>query len=79
MFLFQKIASACLFLAAKVEEQPRKLELVIKSGHYFINRGEDNAPAPPLDTKSQVSVSGYYHLLLCPLCVTVSFFSFAIT
>jgi len=39
-----------LFLAAKVEEQPRKLEHVIKIAHTCINQQE-----PALDTKSNVS------------------------
>merc|ERR1712110_1286520 len=41
------IASAALFLAAKVEEQPRKLEHVIKVAHMCLHRG-----APQLDTRS---------------------------
>merc|ERR1711899_371795 len=41
------IASAALFLAAKVEEQPRKLEHVIKVSHMCLHRG-----APQLDTRS---------------------------
>jgi hypothetical protein len=44
------IAAAALFLAAKVEEQPRKLEHVIKVAHMCLNRDQ-----PPLDTKSEVS------------------------
>lgn len=39
-----------MFLAAKVEEQPRKLEHVIKVAHACLNPQE-----PPLDTKSNVS------------------------
>ncbi|XP_067687687.1 cyclin-T2-like isoform X1 [Haliotis asinina] len=42
------IAPACLFLAAKVEEQLRKLEHVIKVARTCLNRD-----APPLDTKSE--------------------------
>merc|ERR1719242_463782 len=42
------IASAALFLAAKVEEQPRKLEHVIKVSHMCLHRG-----APQLDSKSE--------------------------
>lgn len=36
-FPWQSIASAALFLAAKVEEQPRKLEHVIKVAHLCKN------------------------------------------
>jgi hypothetical protein len=43
------MAAAALFLAAKVEEQPRKLEHVIKVAHMCLNRDQ-----PPLDTKSEV-------------------------
>lgn len=42
---------AALFLAAKVEEQPHKLEHVIKVAHACLHPQE-----PPLDTKSEVSV-----------------------
>lgn len=42
------IAAAALFLAAKVEEQPRKLEHVIKVAHMCLHR-----ELPPLDTKSE--------------------------
>lgn len=45
------IAPAALFLAAKVEEQPRKLEHVIKVAHACLNPQE---PSP--DTRSDVSV-----------------------
>uniref|UniRef100_A0A1A7WCX4 Cyclin T2a n=1 Tax=Iconisemion striatum TaxID=60296 RepID=A0A1A7WCX4_9TELE len=41
------ISPTTLFLAAKVEEQPRKLEHVIKVAHACLNSQE-----PPLDTKS---------------------------
>merc|ERR1712012_1395970 len=41
------IASAALFLAAKVEEQPRKLEHVIKVAHLCLHRGQ-----PQLDVRS---------------------------
>ncbi|XP_057191957.1 cyclin-T2a isoform X2 [Triplophysa rosa] len=44
------ISPTTLFLAAKVEEQPRKLEHVIKVAHACLNPQE-----PPLDTKSNVS------------------------
>ncbi|XP_046399691.1 cyclin-T2-like [Ischnura elegans] len=43
------IAAAALFLAAKVEEQPRKLEHVIKVAHICLHR-----ELPPLDTKSEL-------------------------
>lgn len=49
----QIISPTTLFLAAKVEEQPRKLEHVIKVAHACLNPQE-----APLDTKSNVSV-GY--------------------
>ncbi|XP_074652903.1 uncharacterized protein LOC141907222 [Tubulanus polymorphus] len=42
------LAPACLFLAAKVEEQPRKLEHVVSIAHRCLNRDE-----PALDTKSE--------------------------
>ena len=38
MHFLQSIATACLFLAAKVEEQPRKLEHVIKVSHLCLHR-----------------------------------------
>ncbi|XP_054644064.1 cyclin-T2-like isoform X2 [Dunckerocampus dactyliophorus] len=41
------ISPTTLFLAAKVEEQPRKLEYVIKVAHACLNSQES-----PLDTKS---------------------------
>ncbi|KAL1021790.1 hypothetical protein UPYG_G00018000 [Umbra pygmaea] len=41
------ISQTTLFLAAKVEEQPRKLEHVIKVAHACVNPQD-----PPLDTKS---------------------------
>lgn len=44
------MAAASLFLAAKVEEQPRKLEHVITVAHWCLYREE-----PKLDTKSEVS------------------------
>lgn len=49
-FLSQIISQTTLFLAAKVEEQPRKLEHVIKIAHACVNPQE-----PALDTKSNVS------------------------
>ncbi len=42
------MASAALFLAAKVEEQPRKLEHVIKVSHICLHRDQ-----PQLDTRSE--------------------------
>ncbi|GAB6031976.1 hypothetical protein CHUAL_010356 [Chamberlinius hualienensis] len=42
------IAACALFLAAKVEEQPRKLEHVIKIAHVCLHRD-----GPPLDIKSE--------------------------
>ena len=45
--LFQSIAAASLFLAAKVEEQPRKLEHVVRVAHVLSNRER-----PQLDPKS---------------------------
>ena len=43
------IASCALFLAAKVEEQPRKLEHVIRVAHMIIYRDQRH-----LDTSSEV-------------------------
>lgn len=52
-FLFLQSISACaIFLAAKVEEQPRKLEHVIKVAHMCLHRD-----SPALDIKSEVSSS----------------------
>lgn len=48
--LRQVISPAALFLAAKVEEQPRKLEHVIKVAHACLNPQE---PSP--DIRSDVS------------------------
>lgn len=42
------IAQCALFLAAKVEEQPRKLEHVIKCARATLNKG-----APQLDPQSE--------------------------
>lgn len=47
----QIISQTTLFLAAKVEEQPRKLEHVIKIAHTCTNPQE-----PAVDTKSNVSL-----------------------
>lgn len=51
LYISQIISPTTLFLAAKVEEQPRKLEHVIKVAHACLNPQE-----PPLDTKSNVSL-----------------------
>ena len=48
-FQLKDIATCALFLAAKVEEDPRKLEHVIRVSHACLNR--DN---PHLDTHSEV-------------------------
>lgn len=45
----QNVATAALFLAAKVEEQPRKLEYVARVSYSCQNRD-----APPLDAQSDV-------------------------
>ncbi|XP_068671557.1 cyclin-T1-like [Montipora foliosa] len=42
------LAPCCLFLAAKTEEQPRKLEHVLKVAHACLHRD-----GPPLDPKSE--------------------------
>lgn len=60
----QIISPTTLFLAAKVEEQPRKLEHVIKVAHACLNPQE-----PPLDTKSNVSSGS------SACCMVESFFS----
>lgn len=48
------IAVAAIFLAAKVEEQPRKLEHVIRVAHMCLHR-----EAPNLDPKSEVNTYLY--------------------
>jgi len=48
--VLQSMSGACLFLAAKVEEQPRKLEHVIRTGYMCTHRDQ-----PALDIKSDVS------------------------
>ena len=58
---FQNIARACIFLSAKVEEQPRRLETVINTAHFILNSG---TPANPranrrFDTNSEVSFSEF--------------------
>lgn len=47
---WQQIAPCALFLAAKVEEQPRKLEHVIKVAHRCLSR-----ESTTLDPQSDVS------------------------
>ena len=49
-FYVKSVAPAALFLAAKVEEQPRKLDYVIKVAHACLHPQE-----PPPDTRSEVS------------------------
>lgn len=49
----KSVAPAALFLAAKVEEQPRKLDYVIKVAHACLHPQE-----PPPDTRSEVSGGG---------------------
>jgi len=49
------IAVAAIFLAAKVEEQPRKLEHVIKMAHMCLHRDQ-----PPPDIRSEVNVDKIY-------------------
>ncbi|OQR79101.1 hypothetical protein BIW11_05968, partial [Tropilaelaps mercedesae] len=52
MFNRNDIAQCALFLAAKVEEQPRKLEHVIKCARATLNKG-----APQLDPQSEVAMN----------------------
>jgi len=59
--LLQSMSGACLFLAAKVEEQPRKLEHVIRTGYVCTHRDQ-----PPLDIKSDVSHR--YRLMILTSC-----------
>lgn len=65
------MSAACLFLAAKVEEQPRKLEFVIRAAHHIVDRPEDGSQPPPLDTTSQVcwtsSIDLYTDILMVAL------------
>ena len=53
----QKIARACIFLSAKVEEQPRRLEHVINTAHFILNTGTPSNPRvyQPLDPHGDVS------------------------
>ncbi|XP_067264782.1 cyclin-T2a isoform X2 [Chanodichthys erythropterus] len=53
------ISPTTLFLAAKVEEQPRKLEHVIKVAHACLNPLE-----PPLDTKSNAYLQQAQELVI---------------
>uniref|UniRef100_A0AAY4CJS0 Cyclin-like domain-containing protein n=2 Tax=Denticeps clupeoides TaxID=299321 RepID=A0AAY4CJS0_9TELE len=53
------ISPTTLFLAAKVEEQPRKLEHVIKVAHACLNPQD-----PPLDTKSNAYLQQAQELVL---------------
>ncbi|XP_068102034.1 cyclin-T2 isoform X2 [Hyperolius riggenbachi] len=53
------ISPTALFLAAKVEEQPRKLEHVIKVSHACLNPLD-----PPLDTKSDAYLQQAQELVL---------------
>lgn len=69
----QIISPTTLFLAAKVEEQPRKLEHVIKVAHACLNPQE-----PPLDTKSNVSSRSFAYYVVDftpPVCIWLSSFS----
>lgn len=52
----QAIAACALFLAAKVEEQPRKLEHVIKVAHWCLNikPNKQQQHGVQLDVKSPV-------------------------
>ena len=43
------MAPCFVFLAAKIEEMPRKLEHVLKAAHTCLKK------EPPLETKSDVS------------------------
>ena len=53
------MAGACLFLAAKVEEQPRKLEHIVRHGYMCAHRDQ-----PQLDVKSDVSTNKIGNLSL---------------
>ncbi|XP_074514283.1 cyclin-T2a isoform X1 [Sebastes fasciatus] len=53
------ISPTTLFLAAKVEEQPRKLEHVIKVAHACLNPQE-----PPLDTRSNAYLQQAQELVI---------------
>jgi len=47
----QNIAEACVCLAAKIEEQPRKLEHIIKAAYLCKHRGQ-----PMIDVSSKVRI-----------------------
>lgn len=47
------MSAACLFLAAKVEEQPRNLERLIQAAHSLCSKKEAT-PVARLETTSQV-------------------------
>lgn len=65
------IAVAAIFLAAKVEEQPRKLEHVIKMAHMCLHRDQ-----PPPDIRSEVNVDKNLPLYLpCGELVLIYFYS----
>ncbi|XP_013398667.1 cyclin-T1 [Lingula anatina] len=51
------MSAACIFLAAKVEEQPRKLEHVIKVAHMCLHR-------EPLDVKSEAYLEQAQELVI---------------
>ncbi|CAH1773527.1 unnamed protein product, partial [Owenia fusiformis] len=54
-----QIATAAIFLGAKVEEQPRKLEHVIRVAHICLHR-----EGPPLDTKSEAYLDQAQELVI---------------
>eukprot|EP00116_Pleurobrachia_bachei_P013196 sb/3473458/ len=47
-----KIAKACIFLSAKVEEQPRRLEHVINTAHYILTYNTQGG-YKPLEVQSE--------------------------
>ncbi|XP_035222269.1 cyclin-T2-like isoform X2 [Stegodyphus dumicola] len=52
------LSIAALFLGAKIEEQPRKLEHVIKVAHVCLHKD-----APPLDVKSEAYLEKQYEVV----------------
>jgi cyclin T len=50
LFYHGEMASACLFLACKVEEQPRAVEDIVKIAYRCLNQDH-----PSLNTESEVS------------------------
>ncbi|WAR05982.1 CCNT1-like protein [Mya arenaria] len=56
----REMSPACLFLSCKVEEQPRKLEHVIKVAHSCLHR--DNKPPP--DTKTEAYLEQAQQLVI---------------